>query len=227
MKAYTNVITRLLAIVLCLSVQTQTVHAQEKADPNRLIEQSVKTVSAFASAEEMQHFRDHLKNASAVLIFPESSKVGFIVGISTGFGAMMARDGSGGWNGPAFYTLAGGSVGFQGGAKVSEMIMLVMNEPALEKMLESKLKLGGSASVTIGVGGGAAANMRADVLVFSRSKGVFGGVSLEGGSTGPNKDANSSYYGQELSARDILIDGKGGADKAAELRSALDAATGN
>ena len=211
---------------VALALFVHNVHAQEEANPQKIVEQATKSVSAFATAKEMQYFRDHLKNASAVLIIPRSVEAGFIVAMSGGYGAMMARNGDGGWNGPAFYRAGAGSVGLQAGAKVSEIIMLVMNDPALEKLLKSKLKLGGALSVALGVGAGTGADVNADILVYSRSAGVFGGVSLEGGALDPLPEVNGRYYGQELSAKDILIDGKAGADKAAELRSALDAASG-
>jgi lipid-binding SYLF domain-containing protein len=140
---------------------------------------------------------------------------------------MMARNSSGGWNGPAFFVAGSGGIGLQAGAKVSEIIMLVMNEPALERMFDSNVQFGGAVSVAAGLGGGAGADLSADVLVFSRSAGLFGGMSLEGGSVESKTALNSSYYGQELSAREILIDGKAGTDKATELRSALNAAVGN
>jgi lipid-binding SYLF domain-containing protein len=216
----------LITFVFCI-LSFHHVHAQEDANPQQIVEQAAKSVSAFAAAQEMQGFRDNLKNARAILIIPRSVKAGFIIGVSGGYGAMMARNSAGGWNGPAFYNAGGGSVGLQAGAKVSEIIMLVMNDQALEKMLEAKIKFGGGVSVAIGVGAGAGTDVKADVLAYSRSAGAFGGVSLEGGIVEPLTATNAGYYGQELSAGDILIDAKAGGDKAADLRSALDAAAGN
>lgn len=225
MKRRSTLVIHVLTISLALFLHS--VHAEEQAKPQKIVEQATKSVAAFAAAEKMEDFRDHLKKARAVLIIPRSVTAGFIIAGSGGNGVMMARNSSGGWNGPAFYVAGSGSIGLQAGAKVSEIMMLVMNEPALERMFESKVKLGGAVSVAVGVGGGAGAEVSADVLVFSRSAGAFGGVSLEGGSVESRTALNSSYYGQELSARDILIDGKAGSDKAAELRSALNAAAGS
>lgn len=211
-------------LTISLALFVHNVYAQEEANPQQIVEQATKSVAVFA--KRTANFRDKLKNATAVLIIPRLKKVGFIIGISGGYGVMMARNSSGGWNGPAFYRTGGGSIGLQAGAKVSAVIMLVMNEPALKKMLKAKYKLGGAASVVAGVGGGVGADVTADVLIYSRGAGVFGGMSLEGGGVEPVPAMDGTYYGQELTTKDILIDGKAGADKAAELRSALKAAAG-
>jgi len=214
-------------LTICLALFVHNTHAEEQTRPQKIVAQASNSVAAFGAAENMQDFRDHLKNAHAVLIVPRSVKAGFIFAGSGGYGVMMARNDSGGWNGPAFFVAGSGSIGLQAGASVSQVIMLVMNGAALERMFDSKVKLGGAASVTAGIGGGAGAAFTGDVLVFSRSAGVFGGVSLEGGSVESRTALNSSYYGRDFSARDILIEGKAGADKAAELRSALNTAAGN
>jgi lipid-binding SYLF domain-containing protein len=200
-------------------------YAQDSAtDAQQLVDQATQSVQAFTSEPSMQDFRDRLKSAKAVLIVPRSIEVGFILGASGGSGVMLARNSGGGWNGPAFYSAGGGSVGLQAGAKVSELILLIMNEQALSKMLEGKLKFGAGAGVTVGIGAAASTNINADVLGYALSKGAFGGVSLEGGGVEPKPEVNSAYYGKNLSAKDILLDGKAGKQKAVELRAALEKA---
>ena len=191
--------------------------AQE--DAQTLVAQAVKTVEAFTADEHMQDFRDHFKQARAVLIVPRSIKAGFIFGVSGGTGLMMARNEAGGWNGPAFYDVGGGSVGLQAGAQVSEIIILIMTDKGLESMLDTKFKFGGTAGVTIGVGAGA--GKAVDIIGYARTKGAFGGLSLDGGAVEPRPELSSGFHGAELSNQAILIDGKGNSAAVAELRSAL------
>jgi len=151
-----------------------------------------------------------------VLIAPEIVKAGFIVGGSGGRAVLVAR-GNGKWVGPAFYTLATASVGFQAGIAASEMVTLVMTDKGMNSLMASTFKFGGDASVAAGpVGAGAKSDVTADLIAFSRSKGVYGGLNLDGTVVSANYDWNKAYYGKDSLPPDILIKGavsNKGADK--------------
>jgi len=140
------------------------------------------------------------------------------VGASYGRGAMVCRTGKnfrGPWGSPAMYALEGGSVGFQIGGQATDLILLIMNDRGASSILESKVKLGADASIAAGpVGRDASADtdayLRAEVLSYSRSRGLFAGISLEGSSLRPDNDATADVYGRKLSAREIVLGGKVG-----------------
>jgi lipid-binding SYLF domain-containing protein len=156
-----------------------------------------------------------LEKAECVIVFPSVLKAAFVVGASYGRGAMVCRTGEhfrGPWGAPAMFALEGGSVGFQIGGQATDLILLVMNERGASSILESKVKLGGDASVAAGpVGRDAAANtdayMRAEVLSYSRTRGLFAGISLEGSTLRPDDNATEDVYGRHLTAREIVLGG--------------------
>ena len=156
-----------------------------------------------------------LEKAECVIVFPSVLKAAFVVGASYGRGAMVCRTGEhfrGPWGAPAMFALEGGSVGFQIGGQATDLILLDMNERGASSILESKVKLGGDASVAAGpVGRDAAANtdayMRAEVLSYSRTRGLFAGISLEGSTLRPDDDATADVYGRKLTAREIVAGG--------------------
>jgi len=162
-----------------------------------------------------------IEKAECVIVFPSVLKAAFVVGASYGRGAMVCRTGKnfrGPWGAPAMYALEGGSVGFQIGGQATDLVLLVMNERGADSILNSKVKLGGDASVAAGpVGRDASANtdayMRAEILSYSRSRGLFAGISLEGSTLRPDDDATADVYGRKLTAREIVIDGKAGIPK--------------
>ena len=153
-----------------------------------------------------------LEKAECVIVIPSVRKLAFGVGGSYGRGAMVCRTGEhfrGPWGAPAMYALEGGSVGFQIGGQATDLILLVMNDRGMESILSSKVKLGADASVAAGPKGrDASANtdawMRAEILSYSRSRGLFAGVSLEGSSLRPDDDANADVYGRPYQAKDIV-----------------------
>jgi lipid-binding SYLF domain-containing protein len=155
---------------------------------------------------------DLLEKAECVIVFPSVKKLAFGVGASYGRGAMVCRRGSdfrGRWGAPAMYALEGGSVGFQIGGEATDLILLVMNDSGMNSILSSKVKLGADASIAGGpVGRDASANtdawMKAEILSYSRSRGAFIGVSLEGTTLRPNDDASADVYGHAIKAADIV-----------------------
>jgi SH3 domain-containing YSC84-like protein 1 len=178
--------------------------------------------------------QDLLDKADCVVIYPSVVKAAFIVGASYGRGAMTCRKGEnlrGPWGAPTMMALEGGSFGLQIGGEATDFVLLVMNESGARGILAGKVKLGGDASVTAGpVGRDASAEtdvtMRSEILSYSRARGVFVGVSLDGSTIRPDNDANEQIYGRKLPARDIVLSGRVPAPSAArQLISTLDAKT--
>jgi lipid-binding SYLF domain-containing protein len=157
-----------------------------------------------------------LEKAECVIVFPSVMKAAFVVGGSYGRGAMVCRTGehfNGPWGAPAMYALEGGSVGFQIGGQATDLVLLVMNEKGASSILDSKVKLGADASAAAGPKGrDASANtdayLRAEILSYSRSRGLFAGVSLEGSTLRPDDDASADIYGRKITAREIVLGGK-------------------
>ena len=155
---------------------------------------------------------DLLEKAECVIVFPSLMKAAFVVGAEYGRGAMVCRTGSkfrGAWGAPAMYALEGGSFGFQIGGEATDLILLVMNDRGMESILSSKVKLGADASVAGGPKGRDAsadtdAWMRAEILSYSRSRGLFAGVSVEGTTLRPDDDANEQVYGRAIKAKEIV-----------------------
>ena len=156
-----------------------------------------------------------LDKADCVIVLPSVLKAAFIVGGSYGRGAMTCRSGDnfqGPWGAPTMMALGGGSLGFQLGGQATDFVLLVMNEGGARSILNSKVKLGADASAVAGpVGRDAEAatdvTLRAEVLTYSRSRGLFAGISLEGSSLRPDNDANDRVYGKKLEAKEIVLHG--------------------
>lgn len=154
-----------------------------------------------------------LEKAECVIVFPSMLKAAFGVGGSYGRGAMVCRTGtafSGPWGAPAMYALEGGSLGFQLGGQSTDLVLLVMNDRGAESILSSKVKLGADASAAAGPKGRDAsadtdAYLRAEILSYSRSRGLFAGVSLEGSTLRPDDEANEQVYGRKMTSRDIVL----------------------
>ncbi len=160
--------------------------------------------------------KDLLNKADCLVIYPSVKKAAFIVGGSYGRGLITCRRGrdfSHSWSAPAMFALEGGSFGFQIGAEATDFVLLVMNESGARSVMSSKVKLGGDASIAAGpVGRAASAEtdivLNAEILSYSRSKGVFAGVSLEGSTVRSDDGANKALYGRDISAKEIVREGK-------------------
>jgi lipid-binding SYLF domain-containing protein len=157
--------------------------------------------------------RHVLGRARCVVVVPSVLKAAFVVGGSYGRGAMVCRSGrdfSGPWGAPSMMALEGGSFGFQLGAEATDFVFLIMNERGAMSLLTSKVKLGADVSAAAGPLGRDAeadtdAYMRAEILTYSRARGVFAGVSLEGSTLRPDNDSNQLLYGRRISARHIIL----------------------
>jgi SH3 domain-containing YSC84-like protein 1 len=160
--------------------------------------------------------QDLLDKAECLVILPSVKKAAFGVGASYGRGVMVCRSGqhyTGPWGPPALYALEGGSIGFQLGVQGTDFVLLVMNPKGATSLLSSKVKLGADASAAAGPKGRTAEGstdvvMKAEILSYSRNKGLFAGVSLEGSTLRSDGSANEKLYGQKLDAKDIIREGK-------------------
>ena len=181
--------------------------AAAQSEQQKLVNKADVTLSNFLRDPQMTWLQQNIGRAKAVLIAPEIVKAGFIFGGSGGRAVLIAKEG-GKWHGPSFYTMATASVGFQAGVQVSENVTLVMTEKGMNSMLAANFKIGGDASVAAGpVGAGAKSDITADLVSFSRAKGVYGGVNLDGTLVNLSDDWNQAYYGKPVQPVDILIKG--------------------
>ncbi len=172
---------------------------------------------------------DLLNKAECVVVIPSTLKFAIGVGGSYGRGAMSCRTGatfSGPWSAPAMYALEGANIGFQLGGQATDFVLLVMNAHGVESLLKSKVKLGADASAAAGPKGRDAqadtdAFMRAEILSYSRSRGLFAGISLEGSTLRQDNGANEKVYGRKITARDIVRGGTGTPSAGATMVSTL------
>src|ERR1700726_1521331 len=193
---------RKCAFILCVLLLAGTLYAANK-EQKRLENSGVVMQEIMDTPENIP--QEVMEKAECVIVFPSVLKAAFVVGASYGRGAMVCRTGQefrGPWGAPAMYALEGGSVGFQIGGQATDLVLLVMNERGASSILDSKVKLGGDASVAAGpVGRDASADtdasLRSEVLSYSRSRGLFAGISLEGSTIRPDNGDNRHLYGKK------------------------------
>src|SRR6266853_4163377 len=160
--------------------------------------------------------KDLFDKAECVVVLPSVKKFAIGIGGSYGRGVMTCRTGehfTGPWSAPAMYALEGGNIGFQLGGQATDFILLVMNPRGAESLMGSKVKLGADAAAAAGPKGRSATGatdvvMRAEILSYSRSRGLFAGISLEGSTLRPDNRANEKLYGKKLSVKEIIRQGK-------------------
>ncbi len=195
-------------IVLIAGVSAFAQNAKEMNEATDRVDKASKVVNEIMRAGDKSIPSDLLAKAKAVVVFPSALKVGFIIGGQGGSGVVVRRT-ENGWSAPAFLNMAGGSIGPQIGGQKTDYILLIMNEKGLKGLLEDKFELGGEGSVAAGpVGRTAAAStnatLDAEILTYSRSRGLFAGLSLKGVVITPDKDLNQAVY--KKTAREILGD---------------------
>ena len=151
-----------------------------------------------------------LRHARAVMICPQVFRAGFLFGGQGGTCVLTARAGGGSWSSPAFYALGGASFGFQAGMQDAEVMFLIMNDRGLQAVMDTQLKLGADAAATFvdlggGVEGATTAALSADIVGFSRARGLYAGISLGGSIMSSKSDWNAAYYGRPVGVQDIVI----------------------
>jgi len=201
------------AATLCLALALPTVAQQ--AEQSRL-KDACEVMKDVIGMPDKGIPRDLLNKAECLLIFPSVKKAAFMFGASYGRGVMTCRSGAdfrGPWSAPAFFAIEGGSFGLQAGGQATDFVLLVMNERGARSVMSSKVKLGGDASVAAGPVGrttSAATDiaMTAEILSWSRNRGIFAGISLEGSTLRSDDNANKNLYGKSLNARQIILQGE-------------------
>ncbi|GAB0115341.1 lipid-binding SYLF domain-containing protein [Acidisoma sp. C75] len=200
--------------------------AQAATGPQDTVNHALGTLQDLRGDKEFGNARELFPRARAVLIAPRIFKAGFFVGGEGGRAVMLARSAVGGWNGPAFYTVASASFGLQFGAQESEMIMFIMSSKALSALMRNKFQFGANAGVAVAtlgssVSGATTSNAGPDVVVWASSSGIYAGISLDGTLVQPQTDADQAYYGQPLTSAEILLHGRGHNAGAAPLVAAI------
>lgn len=228
-----NVIASLLGIILMLQPTCSVARAASKnKDEDRLKDCGTVLKEILDVPDDIP--KDLLDKADCVVIYPSVVKAAFVIGGSYGRGAMTCKRGDhfkGTWGAPTMMALEGGSFGFQIGGQATDFVLLVMNESGARGILAGKVKLGGDASIAAGpVGRDASAEtdvtLRSEILSYSRSRGLFAGISLEGSTIRPDKKGNEQVYGKHLEAKEIVLSGQITVPATAEqLVSALEANT--
>lgn len=192
----------ILAVATALVLSTP---ALAQSEQQKEVDAALQTWNNFQADPNLTWFREHEHEAVGFLIAAKVVKAGFIFGGSGGRAVLVAK-GEKGWAGPAFYTMGTASAGFQAGVDVSEIVTLVMSKKALDSLMAGSVKAGADASVSAGpVGVGAGEKPNSDFLVYSRSKGLFGGVNVNGTSIKPTEDWNKAYYGKLVSPIEIIL----------------------
>jgi len=170
--------------------------------------------------------QSYLHRARAVVVCPNIFRAGVVFGGEGGDCVMSARAAGGAWSYPAFYNLGGGTFGAQIGVQSSQVMMMVMTSSGLNSLLNSQIKFGGEAGASAatfgtGVAGGMSTDLNTDIVIFSKSQGLYGGATVSGSSLSNDVNAQQTYYGTALSARQIIVDMQGSNTGADPLRSTL------
>jgi lipid-binding SYLF domain-containing protein len=218
----------LTVVVSLLGLSVAMAAADNEHEADRVKDAGVVLKEIINIPDDIPH--DLIDRAECVIVLPSVKKFAIGIGGSYGRGVMTCRTGqhfTGPWSAPAMYALEGGNIGFQLGGEATDFILLVMNPRGATSLMGSKVKLGADAAAAAGPKGRAAAAdtdvvMRAEILSYSRSRGLFAGVSLEGSTLRPDNRANEKLYGRKLTAKEIIRQGKAGAPASAhEMLSLL------
>ncbi|MDT8404693.1 lipid-binding SYLF domain-containing protein [Sulfuriflexus sp.] len=215
---------RLLFLLLALTCLAPRVHAD---DTNDLVEDAEFVIKTLLEDSRQSAFRSMLAEAYGVMIIPSYVKAGLVWGGAGGTGVLLSHDREKGeWSAPVFYSLASASVGLQIGVSSSEVVMVIMNQRGLRAMMKNKVKLGADLSVAAGPVGmrgetATSGNLVADIYSYARSRGLFAGVSLEGGIVRLNNTHNKKYYLDDFNAEQILLKHQGAVKYAPSLRAVL------
>jgi lipid-binding SYLF domain-containing protein len=207
----------LVCLLSASSIQASADDTKVKA----IVDSATNSANTFAIDPNMKWFRDNMGNAKGVFIIPQLIKGGFIWGGSGGSGVLLVKGEGNIWSNPAFYTMGSGTFGFQIGVEVAEIILMIMTDKGVDALLTSSFKVGGDISIAAGpIGAGAKAQV-ADILAFSRTKGAYGGINIEGAVIKIRKGYNNDYYGEAATPRSILIERSATNPHADNLRTAV------
>ncbi len=185
--------------------------AADDTEAQSIVDKAQGTFGDMMSDSNFSWMEKYIKQAKAIIIFPQVLKGGFFIGGSAATGVLLVRNPkTGSWSEPAFYTLASITLGLQIGGEAAELIMLAMNQEAIDHVLTSSVKLSGDASIAAGpLGGGAKGSvtvpaMTADYVSFTKAKGLYAGVNLEGALLAVRNSLDKSYYGKTVTPKEIF-----------------------
>jgi SH3 domain-containing YSC84-like protein 1 len=213
-----------LAIAACLAAAPQMVHAQ--AEQQALVDRSTLAAQDMLNDVDGRDAQHMLRRARAAMICPRVFRAGFLFGGSGGGCVLVARDGAGSWSSPAFYGMGSGSFGFQAGLQDSEVMMMILTDRGLRAVMDDQFKLGADAGATFvewggGIEGATTGAVGADIVGFTRSRGLFAGISISGSVLTSRSGWNRAYYGKEAAAQQIVISMDANNPGAAPLREVL------
>ncbi len=215
------------AAVVLFSVSAATLSAQRSEA--RKVEEAADVLAGISAVPEKQVPAYMMKNVKAVAVFPRVQKAGLVIGGQYGKGVLVTRSKDGTWGSPLFLTITGGSVGWQIGIQSIDLVLFFQTDNSVDGVLREGFTLGVDAAVAAGGAGRQAGaitdtGMTAEIYSYSRSRGLFAGLSVSGSTVEPDDDANAAYYGREVRARDVLSgDARSDSASAADLRRALGA----
>ena len=223
-RAVIRIFPLFLGLVLLLAAAPQ--QARAESDTQQLVTKAQWSLNEMLADPDFASLARTLPEARAVMIFPSILKAAFIFGAEGGNGVLLARGAAGDWSYPAFYTLGAASFGLQIGGEEQEVVLLIMNDAALDAIMRSEVKLGADLSVAagpvgVGIEGSTTTAVGGDIVAYSRSQGLFAGLSVEGAVIHEREGYAQEYYGTSASVSQIVIDravSNGGADS---LRSTL------
>jgi lipid-binding SYLF domain-containing protein len=215
-----------MAALAALALLQTACSANGPGQQQTLVDRATLTVQEMMNQNVSQDPKKLLRNAKAAMVCPRIFKAGFFFGGEGGNCVLLARAGNGTWSYPAFYQIGSGSFGFQFGIQDSQLLMLIMTEKGLNAILDSQIKLGANAGIAVatigaGIGGSTTTAVGADIVAFAASRGLFGGVALEGSLMSADTGWNQSYYGQSFAARQLVMQMQGGNPGADPLRDVL------
>ena len=219
------------AAALILGVLTITPRAQQasESDEAKRVRDATTAFSEIMAAADNAIPSSILDNADGIAIFPGTIRGGFIVGGLRGRGVLSARnEGGGGWSSPAFLTMTGGSFGLQIGGQAADIILVIMNRRGLENLVNNQFKIGADAAVAAGPVGRDAQvatdiQLRAEILSYSRARGLFAGVTINGSTIRHDQDANERFYGKRVETKQVVFEGGVGAPEPVDAwRAALE-----
>ncbi|HEX8026804.1 MAG TPA: lipid-binding SYLF domain-containing protein [Vicinamibacterales bacterium] len=216
-----------LVLLIAVSMIVSPLIAQESAkDETKRIAEALTVLDEIMAAADKSVPTSVMEKAAGIAVFPSLIKGGLGIGGQRGRGILSVRDKKGGWSSPAFLTITGGSIGAQIGVEAIDLILVINNQRGLEQLVKNQFKIGADAAVAAGpVGRDASAatdlQMRAQILSYSRTRGLFAGVTLNGSTIRQDRDANERFYGVGYRTGQIVFDGMGGSPEAANNWKAI------
>ena len=217
---------RLSAVAVPLSLAGAATAARAQAEQQQVVDRATLAAQEMVNDHDGTEAQGVLRRARAVMICPQIFKMGFLFGGQGGTCVLVARDGAGSWSSPAFYGLGGGSFGFQAGVQDAQVIFLIMSDRGLTAVLDNQFKLGADASATFvdlggGIEGATTTALRADIVGFTRARGLFAGIALGGSVMSTKSEWNQAYYGRPVGVQQIVITMEASNPAADPLRAVL------